>query len=97
MALKNPYLGSNLLGIRAREVAHRTELCRKTTTSSPQLRRKIEEDFRISGWGCRVEQSQTPGRIQKVDPLRGVAIKYPSVARVPNLDIYFLDPPGGLG
>ena len=28
--------------------------------------------------------TQTPGRIQKVDPLLGVPIKYPLVARVPN-------------
>ena len=27
---------------------------------------------------------QTPGRIQKVDPLKGFPIKYPLVARAPN-------------
>ena len=34
--------------------------------------------------------SQTPGGIQKVDPLMGVPIKYPLVARVPKLrDLLF--------
>ena len=32
--------------------------------------------------------SQTPRRMQKVDPLKGVPMKYPLVVRVPNEGIY---------
>ena len=31
-----------------------------------------------------IPNPQTPGRIQKVDPLKGVPIKYPVVVRAPN-------------
>ena len=33
--------------------------------------------FRVWGFGLALRVSQTPGRIQKVDPLMGVPIKYP--------------------
>ena len=53
------------------------------------------------GWkppGLQKSPSQNPGRIPKIDPSRGVPIKYPLVVvRVPNQGIYFLDPPGGSG
>ena len=38
-----------------------------------------------------------PREDPKSRSLKGVPIKYPLVARVPNWGIYFLDPPGGLG
>ena len=40
-----------------------------------------------------------PGRIQKVDPLMGVPIKYTLSSIGPQIrgSTYFLDPPGGLG
>ena len=40
---------------------------------------------------------QSPGKIQNVDPSKGVHMTYPLGVRVPNWGIYFLDPPGGLG
>ena len=38
-----------------------------------------------------------PREDPKCRSLKGVPIKYPLVARIPNWGIYFLDPPGGLG
>ena len=55
--------------------------------------RRLWKPQTLSAQGLAEAASQTPGRIQKVDPLMGVPIKYPA----PNEGIYFLDPPGGLG
>ena len=40
---------------------------------------------------------QTPGPIQQVDPTKGSVIYTIGVLGVQNWEIYFLDPPRGLG
>ena len=42
--------------------------------------------------------SQTAGRIQKIDPVRGgVPLKYPLVVKGPKLEDLLFDPSGGAG
>ena len=60
---------------------------------------KMKETLFFEGVDMRISGATIPD--PREDPqsrsLKGVPIKYPLVATVPNSGIYFLDPPAGLG